>query len=159
MIPDCTIDMRLTFRSHEDASAFEEFFKAKINECTGCNEGIFIGSERRLFEPVIDYWDEVELMIEGWTENGFYYMEAEKLIQFINGVRPLTKATIMYENACSCLYGKYIYADSIMREIALPYDHKVWNNPRIYRHVEALYQELEDAWDDDAVMVHSVIIP
>ncbi|MCK4982689.1 MAG: hypothetical protein KAS17_07175 [Victivallaceae bacterium] len=147
----CDLQINLTFENDEDAKAFETFFREEIAEATKNNIGIYIGSERYLFDVDLDSVIETEAVIFGnvkWALNG---EEAEKFIRFINDCRKLVRATISYEESGCCIFGKYVYGKSVLQDTYVPYDHAIWSKDGIFEAIDSSYEELDQAMDDDGI--------
>jgi len=112
----CVLEIELSFVDSEDAKAFAESLEAELRKANKNKQGVYIGSERYLFEAEIDAPVNNKLLINGWVKWALSQEEAVKFIDFINGFRELVEAVIYYEETGECIYGKFIYKDCVLVE-------------------------------------------
>jgi len=123
----CVLEIELSFVDSDDAKAFEEFFETELKKANENKQGIYIGSERYLFESEIDAVIGNKLLINGWVKWALSQEEAVKFIAFINECRELVEAVIYYEETSDCIYGKFVYKDCVLIDEFIPANHEIWD--------------------------------
>ncbi len=123
----CVLEIELSFADSEDAKAFAESFEAELKKANENQKGVYIGSERYLFEAEIDAPVDNKLLINGWVKWALSQEEAVKFITFVNGFRELVEAVIYYEETSNWIYGKFVYKDFVLEDDFIPADHKLWD--------------------------------
>jgi hypothetical protein len=126
----CVLEIELSFADSEDAKAFAESFEVELKKANENQKGIYIGSERYLFEAEIDAPVNNKLLMNGWVKWALSQEEAVKFIAFINGFCELVEAIIYYEETSDCIYGKFIYQDCVLEDNFIPANHKIWDKNR-----------------------------
>ena len=123
----CVLEIELGFTDAEEAQAFKEFFEAELKKANENNQGVYIGSERYLFDAGIGAAIEERLVIYGNVKWALSQDEAVKLIAFVNECRELKEAIIYYEECGNLIYGKFIYKDFVLKDNFIAANHKIWD--------------------------------
>ena len=76
----CTLEIELDFANEEDAKAFEEFFEAELKKANDNKEGVYIGSDRYLFDAALSAVVKTKVLITGNVKWALSQDEAVKFI-------------------------------------------------------------------------------
>ena len=123
----CVLEIELGFVDSDDAEAFEEFFEAELKEANENNKGVYLGSDRYLFDADLSAIVEEKVLINGWVKWALSQDEAVKFIGYVNKCRELKEAVIYYEECGNLIYGKFIYKDFVLKDHFIPANHKIWD--------------------------------
>ena len=147
----CSVKIRV--KSVDDASAQKLFDRliALQKEADTQHIGIFIGSQRYLFDSAIEYCG-TAVTLDGWVKWGFSDDEFIALIKFLRKIAPVAECYIKYEECGCLLYGELQYDGTMLADCYLPEEDypKDFDSETFYDDLEAAYQRFQEIREIDS---------
>ncbi len=102
-----------------NAHSLFERLERDLTEADQRNEGLFIGSNRYLFDSQLEVEDDV-ISLNGYTKWCFVSDEMDKFIKFLQGIdSAISSIKVEYEEGGCLLFGRYHFEDGMVHHIYL----------------------------------------
>ena len=138
-------DIGCTIQTAEPEKLYQ-IIQRKITEAKNNGTGLFIGSDRYLFDSVVEIAGN-EITLTGNTRWCFCPDEMEKFILFLLGIDDHIKTVeLQYEETGCGLFGRYCYTKGIIVHTFIGSDLPEWNDGD-----ESYYDKLVETLEESGI--------